>query len=413
MLELYEYDVLDNPDDTDGIIAFLHEASQICVTKEINASDELTFEYPIASDKAELITVNRMILCDGQFYRVMRITRGDGVISAECMHTFFADAPAVHIPSVADSIGVKPYDLIKNSEKEMFGFEVLTQRRLESLGMDWIGEGDFMRGTDSGSGREFKIDFFALDKTNLLEFIKTVIENAGFGEIYYDNRSFAIAERLGKDTGIRLELCNNMENVSTEIDISSMVTRLYPYGCDDMTIESVYGQNYVDSPNMALYGLKAGYKDYSDYTNVNDLYYNALWEFDSKNPERIDVPSVSVSGNAFDLDRYSRGGSVFTLSLGDTVMVVDERNTGIYERVIALSCYPYESRAAEITIGRVKRDLYFYISQISELAKRYSKCSTTSGKISARSISGGRNAVYAALAGRQSDTVDFDEEGEG
>ena len=414
MLELYEYDTLEN--EGGGIIAFLNEAAGVRVTKEINTTDELTFTHPLTSDKAELITVNRLIACEGQFYRIMRVNRGEKELTADCVHVGYADSPAVHIPTVPDNIGVTPYSLVSMIAKSAHGFDALTQQQIESRGMNWIGKGDFMKDAVSPSGAEFKIDFFAVDKTNLLDFTKTVIENAGFGEIYYSNTSFAIVEKTGKETGIRLELSSNMENVRTETDISSMVTRLYPYGYEDMTIGSVYGQNYVDSPNIQIYGLKSGYKDYSDYTDVYDLYYNACWEFDSQNPERIDVPSVSVTGSVRDLANYSKGGDIYSVSLGDMVTVIDEKGTPLSERIIAMSYYPYENRPADITIGRVKRDLYFYISQISELAKRYSKCSTTSGKISAQSISGSRATSYVEAplvriqynGGLYSITADYD-----
>ena len=397
VLELYEYDTLDyEKDETGGIIAFLNEAAGVRVTKEINTTDELTFTYPLASDKAELITVNRLVSCEGQYYRIMRVSRTRNYLTAECMHVWYADAPAVHIPTVPDNIGVTPYNLVRAVAENKPVFSALSKSQIQSLGMDWIGTGNFMRSAYEADA-EFKIDFFAVDKTNLLDFVKMVIDNSGFGEIYYDNISFAVVEQLGRETGIRLELSANMENVRTETDISSMITRLYPYGYEDMTIGSVYGQNYVDSDNLPAYGLKSGYKDYSDYTNVHGLYNNAKWEFDYHNPERIDVPSVTVTGSALDLALYSEGGDIFGVSLGDQVTVVDEKGTPLTERIIAISYYPYENRPADITIGRVKHDLYFYISQISELAKRYSRCSTTSGKISPTAISGKKNASSIGL----------------
>ena len=392
MLELFEYDSVSGGGG--NVLAILNEATGVRVTKEINTTDELTFAYPLALDKAELITVNRLIRCEGQFYRIMRVARGGNELTAECMHIWYADAPAVHIPAVPDSIGVTPYSLVSSVDTGYFG--VITPYGVGPE-MSWIGMGDFMKDKSGGTDTEFKIDFFAVDKTNLLDFVKIVINNAGFGEIYYDNSHFAVVEQTGKKTGVRLELSANMENVRTETDISSMITRLYPYGYEDMTIGSVYGQNYIDSPNLALYGLKSAYKDYSDYTNVNDLYYNACWEFDSQNPERVDVPSVTVTGSVINLARYASGGDISAVSLGDTVTVVDERGNELTERVIAYSYYPYENKSADITIGRVKRDLYFYISQISELAKKYSKCSTTSGKISSTAISGKKTSSYIGL----------------
>ena len=41
-----------------------------------------------------------------------------------------------------------------------------------------------------------------------------------------------------------------------------------------------------------------------------------------------------------------------------------------------------------VSIGRVKKDLFFYLDQIGTLTKRYKKISTGSGKIKALSIDG-------------------------
>lgn len=382
MLELYEYDAAD----TGGMIAVLDEAVNVRITKEINSTDRLTFSFPASSEKALLLAANRIISCEGQRYRIMRVSKTVSEIDVECLHIWFANAPAVHIPTISDNIGVTPYSLVRAASGG--GFHAMSDTEVKSLGMSWIGKGDLLKNTGVSSGKEFAIDFFAVDKISLFDFVKTVIDNAGFGEIYYDNHKFAIVERIGKNTPLRLSLAQNLENISVETDISSMVTRLYPYGYEDLTIGSVHGKNYIDSPNISKYGIAEGYKDYSDYTRADDLFYNASWEFDELNPDRIDVPSVSITGTAIDLSRFAEYGDFDSIQLGDSVTVIDAEGTEISERVISISYYPYEAKPAELTIGRAQRDLYFYISQISRLASRYSKCSTTSGMISAKAISG-------------------------
>lgn len=408
MLELHEYDAVESISAGKGnIIAVLNDAFNVRVTKEINTSDSLSFEYPAFSPKADAITVNRIIKCEGQCYRVMKVGKNAEAVSVECMHIWYADAPAAHIPTVPDSIGVTPYSFLRSHATGAQGFNAMSVQELSNKGMSWIGKGDLLRTSGVGTGNEFAIDFFAVDKTNLLDLVKTVIDNAGFGEIYYDNNKFAVAEKIGSDTDIRISLDECTENIQTEIDISSMITRIYPYGYEDMTIGSVNGKNYIDSPNASIYGIKSGYKDYSDYTDVNKLFYNACWEFDSDNPSRIDVPSVSVTASAADLSRIANG-DFENMHLGDTVTVVDGKGVEMRERITAITYYPYEAVSAELTIGRVKRDLYFYMSQISNMARRYSKCATTSGMISARAISGNTKSSSVQLSS-QSAAVKGDE----
>ena len=75
------------------------------------------------------------------------------------------------------------------------------------------------------------------------------------------------------------------------------------------------------------------------------------------------------------------------INIGDTVTVIDCGNE-IRERVIRLEYYPYQSDDTVISVGRVKKDLFFYLEQIGTLAKRYKKVSTTGGKVKAKSVSG-------------------------
>lgn len=69
-------------------------------------------------------------------------------------------------------------------------------------------------------------------------------------------------------------------------------------------------------------------------------------------------------------------------------MTVIDCGNEIRERVIRLEYYPYQSDDTVISVGRVKKDLFFYLEQIGTLAKRYKKVSTTGGKVKAKSVSG-------------------------
>ena len=166
-----------------------------------------------------------------------------------------------------------------------------------------------------------------------------------------------------------------------------MVTKLYPYGKDDAHIGSVNsGKQYIISENADIYGVREGYRDYTDYIEPSKILRRARWEFDSENEERIDVPCVNITGGYADISKLADYADE-KINIGDTVTVIDCGNE-IRERVIRLEYYPYQSDDTVISVGRVKKDLFFYLEQIGTLAKRYKKVSTTGGKVKAKSVSG-------------------------
>ena len=69
-------------------------------------------------------------------------------------------------------------------------------------------------------------------------------------------------------------------------------------------------------------------------------------------------------------------------------MIVSDGDAEITERVIRLESYPYEPLMGEVSIGRVKKDLFFYLNQMGKLTRNYKKVSTSSGKVNAKAISG-------------------------
>lgn len=361
--------------------AVLNDAQNVRITREINGAYTLHFSYP-CDEKSSEIKENRLVMCNEQIFRIMKISRdsdGLSVVNVECSHVYNADAAAVHIQNVPDFIGALPRDVLSYAFSDT-PFTLMSDDEVEAFGMKWIDSDGFL------------IDFFSMDKTTPFDVMNTVIENCGKGEIYVDNYKIALVDRIGRDTEIRLELSRNMQNVTIERDMTSLVTRLYPYGYEDMHIGSVNDDiQYVDSPNIAIYGLREGFRDYSDYKEPTDILNHALWEFAADNEERIDVPSVNISGKLIDISKLAEYGDFMKINIGDRVTVYDG-DTKISERVIRMETYPYEPVMGDVSIGRVKRDLFFYLNQMGKVGRKYNKVTTTNGKVNARSISGVVNA---------------------
>ena len=374
MLELYEYDF-----DNSELIAVLPEATEVKVTAEINKDYTLDFNYPMYNDKVKEITVNRLIKCEGQFYRIMTTVKDAalGRFSVNCLHIFDADSLTVHLPKFPtdDSLvaGQLPYTLICDAFRGS-GIKVLNEEDIKTS-LNWV---------------EVFIDFETADKTSPKTVINQIIENCGMGEIYKDNKSVALVKRLrALENPIRLRLDKNLDNLTVTRDIEDIVNRLYPYGKSDATITKAYGLPYIDSDeSIQKYGYKIGYKDYSDYENPEEILNHALWEFDDTNADRIDVPHITIEGGFIDLSKLPEYGELDKVELGDNVIVYDTDGTIYNERVIRLEKYPYEPQRTFLTIGRIKKDMAFYLNQIGRLSAKYNKISTISGKVNASQISG-------------------------
>ncbi len=371
-LKLFEYD---KTSFNKGHIALLHEAQHVKITNEINGDYALDFTYPL-TDKADHIKENRIVVCEGQAFRITKTTYNPQKgFSVYAPHVSRADARTVHIQNIPDMIGVSPKSVILKAAAGT-EFRLLTDGELDEIGMKWVGHDGFL------------IDFFSSDKLNLFDVIENVRLCCGKGELYADNYSIALVERIGKDTHTRLGICKNMQGIEVERDMSEIVTRLYPYGKDDLHIGSVNGgKQYVDSENIGIYGIREGYKDYSEYTEPEKIKARAEWEMSADNAERIDIPKLNISGSVIELGKLAEYGGLEKLEIGDGVVVLD-RGSNIYERVIRIESYPYESEPANITIGSVKRDLFFYLYQMGKLGSRYRKASTSGGKLRADYISG-------------------------
>ena len=352
------------------------EAFSVRVAREINGAHTLDFKYP-ENEKTPLLKENKIVICEGQAYRVLKVSKrrdGESVTEVRCSHIWNADAPNIHLQNIPDMIGVSPKSVIERAIRGT-KFKYMTDMELKALNMKRV------------DADGFKIDFFSVDKTNPYDVVKAVIECCGKGELYTDNKKIALVERIGTDSAVRLDLGKNMEDITVERDITDLVTRLYPYGRDDLHIGSVNGgRQYIESANAAVYGVREGYRDFGDITSARTLFERALWEFDAENAERIDVPQISITGTYAELNKIA-GYEAEQLRLGDGVTVVDGGDA-LYERVIKIERYPYSPESAILTIGRVKKDMFFYLEQIGNLARRYKKVSTRSGKVKASAVSG-------------------------
>lgn len=376
----------------------LNNAYNVKETRILNDTGSIEFDYPY-DEKARLISQNMLVSVNGHIYEISRTTRN--MNGADSLHVygtphFVYEAQKAFIPTIGDHIGetsravlqaaVKIISDFKEEVKEKCIFHIMTNAELSEKGMKWVADDELL------------IDFFSTDKTNLWDVIKTIIENLGRGEIFHETTidsnnnivcNIAIVERIGTDNGVRLRLEKNMQSISIERNVSDMITRLWAFGSDDLTVSSVNGgKAYIDSPNIEKYGVQEGYKDYSDYTSADKLYRNAKWEFDEDNEDRIDVPQLTISGKLIDLSKLAEYGAAEKLEIGDTVHVFDIDGTEYVQRVIEYQAYPLEPKESNISIGHIRRDFFIGLWQTEQATKKHSKWQTANNSVNIRKVQG-------------------------
>ncbi len=362
-----------------GALAYLPKAYDVCETREINEDWTLEFKYPLYDARAADLETFRIVVLDGQGFRICRITElrsgSEGAVSVYCRHVFF-DLEKVHVPTIEDMPGVEPYEVLEEADEWADEFPLVASPD---------GCIDFEEGLDE----DFKIDWWTKDKTNVREVLDQVIEYAGCGEIYIDNFSYGLCYELGdgEEKGI-IYLGAGLDGVEVESDAADMITRLWAYGENDLTVSSVNptGEAYIESDDIDTWGVFDGWVDFSDETDPDELYNMAKWQFDERNAERLDAPAVTISGTLDALGIHK------DLSCGDTVRVylkgADGEKTERTLRVIRTEKHPFEPSETTVTIGRMKKDLYLYMRQFNKLGKYYNKVSNSNGDVTTDYLSG-------------------------
>lgn len=376
-----------------GCIEYLDKAENICVTEVIDAAHSLTFDYPMIDDKAEKIIENRIVSVEGQAYRLYDVARtysGSRMLKARARRIFFYDAEMHHIPTIGNdtdprksTIGVDPYVVIRKAIKGT-KFELIPDSELAEMGMTRLGADGL------------KIDFFPTDKINTYDVIKNVIETAGKGEIYVDNFRVAVVESIGEDNGVRLTLTKNVKSLTVQYAVDDMMTRIYPYGADDLTISSVNnGVPYIDSPEaIKKYGIIEGYQNYPDYADPDKLMAHAKWDLMGEdNEKRFDKPRLTLTGDIIDLSKLAEYGDMEKIRLGDTVKVYDDNNM-YKKRITNITYYPFENKQPTVTIGAPSiRSTFFQQWQESRLMRALNKNVARGNKLKTNYFTGTVNST--------------------
>lgn len=325
-------------------LGFLQNAKDVCILQEINGTYNIKLTLPQGDPKWGLVKEERKIGYANRIFRIKRI-EGTEIIG----NTLLQDTCRTHVQYIGDMIGMPANLIFEAIFKNSPYVRVLTETELAALGLEAV--------TD-------EIDFFEMSKKTPIGCMNVLMETLKkyrvHSEIYIDNEKIGLVRQLGKDKEYVVDPRYNACEITPTIDTYNLVTKLYPYGKDDLPLDQSYrmladgsveplgnttdGVGYILSPNYDILGEYEAYSNFDEIEEQDDLLSAGLLQFDSNNIERIDIPKLSYNLKTIDIK-----GEV---KLGDTITVNDIDN-GVKprQRVISVTEYPFEPHKNSITVG--------------------------------------------------------------
>lgn len=228
----------------------LDDISNDIVTWQLNAKFTLTFDYPMFSEHAgDLVAENivRVPVPGGKAaFRIAQVIKSMGHLSITAYHVFWdLNDDFIADTNIVDKDGQGALDQIMRAANYPTGFKVLstignvTNARLVRMSIIKA-----LLGTDDNS-----------------------FLNRWGGEFDWQDFSFSVNPRLGKDRGVHFEYAHNLTGYEATKDSSGIITRLLPEGYNGLLLPELY----VDSPKLGNYRKpKIGTKTYQDIKAIDE-----------------------------------------------------------------------------------------------------------------------------------------------
>ena len=236
------------------------------------------------------------------------------------------------------------------------------------------------------------------------------------GEILYDNFTIIVNERVGGDYGVELRYGKNIpeDGLSEEIDLSGVVTRIYPKAYNGYTLT---GNGYVDSPLINNYPIThiatitfddvkmredAQEDDEENGVIICDTQEELDEALRGKCQEQydagLDKPTVTISADMILLQntkQYKEYKILETVSLGDTIHCKHNKLGIITDaRVISLEYDSLRKKVTAVTLGDYT---YNYFDNVTSSVDRIDQVIRPDGSVMADKVAGILNGMYTQL----------------
>lgn len=368
------------------------------VNAELNGAWTATLEHPIdPRGRWKYIVENavvRMPSFNGnQLFRIKNVKKRDSGISAQ-MEPIFYDA-------IGDCWLVDVRPTAKNGQEAL---DIMLASNSK-----YSASSDITRATTAYY--EYLNFFEALNGDIDQSFI-----NRWGGEILYNNFQIIVNERVGGDYGVEIRYGKNIpkDGITEEIDVSDVVTRIYPKAYNGYTMTD---NGKVDSPLINSYPIiYSKTMTFSDVKMREDAQENdeeneiticdTQQELDATLTERcqeqyeagLDKPTVTISADMVLLqntEQYKEYKVLEEVSLGDTVHCRHNKLGIVTDaRVISLTYDSIRKKVSNVTLGDY---LYNYFDDVTSSANKIEQVIRPDGTVMAEKIQGILNGIYTQL----------------
>jgi phage minor structural protein len=363
-------------------VAVLENARNVKIRDVINGEYTLSFILPQNDPKWVYVQPENYVKAEGQLFRVrtydeVRDSSGKIDISVQCEHVCYDLNNCKFMPS-SNMIGATPNNIM-----------------LEAL---------YSTPFTIGSVEVTTLTDIILDKTNPAKVLNLLVENVG-GELLRDNRVISLLSNRGSDNGVQFRVGKNVVSLKRQCDSKGLITRLYPFGKDDLDITSVHGTAYIDSPFINDYDrVHVGYIDYREIDTPAKLLAAAQAEFSTPEKDGIDKPRVTYQGEVIELKKLKEYGDIEAFSLGDAIRIVDDViGINTKQRIIEYEYYPFEPQRSSVVLANYPPDMYKKNTSAGILAgilvgqKRVDKIITSAGKVNPSALDNIQNKIQTEI----------------
>lgn len=357
----------------------------------LNGDWELELEYPLAD--AYLDIVEGAVLAvpapgrEKQLFRIYKAIRGSDGITTYARPVFWDSANEVFL------VDVRPTE--KSGQEAL---NILTN------GTKYRGSSNIAR-----AGTAYYVN------KNLMEALSSDDENSFLnrwgGEIYYDNYTVYINERIGGDYGVTARFGRNLESIEETVDMSEVITRIIPVAYNGYMLEG--NQPWVDSERIGNYPIVYARKvTYSDIKMAEDAGEDETgYETEEQLREALkvrakadfaagcDLPNIAYKVSMVDLaqtDEYADVEILETVGLGDTVHCSNKRlNISTSARCTRIVYDCIRKRNSKIELGDYQGD---YFSRLdTDMSLVGGVIDTGSGTVMAEKVAGILNGMNVSL----------------
>ena len=236
------------------------------------------------------------------------------------------------------------------------------------------------------------------------------------GEVYYNNFEVIVNTRVGEDNGLEIRYGKNIpvDGFSQNVDISSVVTRIYPKSYNGYTMTN---NGYVDSPLIdnypTIHAVTMTFDDVKMTADATDddeengvIICDTQAELDAALTQRcneqyaagVDAPVVTIDCDMVQLENteaYADVKGLVSAGLGDDVRCINN-HLGITTtaRVVALEWDCVLKRVNHVTIGE---PAYNYFNSVTSSMNRVEQAIRPNGTVVGEQIAGFINGAMAQL----------------